>query len=138
MVGKSRRKREELESLPGVGAYTAGAIASIAFGQDEAALDGNIRRVLARVFNMELPARSPEGERRLWALAREHLPPGRAGDYNQAWMDLGASVLHSQKPGLPDLPTGVSLPGARAGRAGTAARAAGQSLPCRTTPSPRR
>ncbi len=90
--------RAGLERLPGVGAYTAGAIASMAFGLDEAALDGNIRRVLARVFNLDLPAKSPEGERRLWALAREHLPPGQAGDYNQAWMDLGSSICTPQKP----------------------------------------
>nr|HMN62198.1 A/G-specific adenine glycosylase [Anaerolinea sp.] len=90
--------RADLERLPGVGAYTAGAIASMAFGLDEAALDGNIRRVLARVFNLDLPARSPAGERRLWELAREHLPPGQAGDYNQAWMDLGASICTPQKP----------------------------------------
>ncbi len=96
--------RAELEKLPGIGAYTAGAIASIAFGADEPALDGNIRRVLARVFNMDLPARSPEGERRLWALAREHLPPGRAGDANQAWMDLGATICLPRKPACPVCP----------------------------------
>lgn len=90
---------ENLEKLPGVGKYTAAAIASIAFGQDEATLDGNIRRVLARVFDLSIPARSPEGERRMWALAREHLPPGRAADYNQAWMDLGAAICTPKKPG---------------------------------------
>jgi len=87
-----------LRSLPGVGAYTAAAIASIAFGQDEAALDGNFRRVLARVFNVTLPARSTKGEARLWELAREHLPAGRAGDYNQALMDLGAGICKPQNP----------------------------------------
>jgi A/G-specific adenine glycosylase len=85
-------RREELEKLPGVGRYTSAAIASIAFGQDEAALDGNIRRVLARVFNMDLPARSTEGERRLWELARQNLPTTRAGEYNQALMDMGATI----------------------------------------------
>lgn len=81
----------QLTKLPGIGRYTAGAIASIAFGRDEPALDGNIRRVLSRVFNVVAPASSPEGEKQLWALARENLPPGQAGDYNQAMMDLGAS-----------------------------------------------
>jgi A/G-specific adenine glycosylase len=90
--------RRALESLPGVGKYTAGAIASIAFGLDEAALDGNIRRVLARVFNVEIPARSPEGERLLWSLARENLPAGKASDYNQAIMDLGATVCLPHNP----------------------------------------
>jgi len=87
-----------LRSLPGVGAYTAGAIASIAFGLDEAALDGNIRRVLARVFAVRIPARSPQGERQLWQLARENLPAGQAGDYNQALMDLGASLCTPRAP----------------------------------------
>ncbi len=54
--------------------------------------------MLARVFNVAVPARSPEGERALWALARETLPPGRAGDYNQALMDLGASLCTSRAP----------------------------------------
>ncbi len=90
--------RTELESLPGVGRYTAGAIASIAFGLDEPALDGNIKRVYARLFDVEIPARSPEGEKRLWALAREHLPPGRAGDFNQALMDLGATICTPRNP----------------------------------------
>jgi len=90
--------RAELEKLPGVGRYTAGAVASIAFGQDEPALDGNIRRVYARLFNLDIPARSPEGEKRLWALAAEHLPPGLAGDFNQALMDLGATVCTPRNP----------------------------------------
>src|SRR5512145_3423018 len=81
-----------LRRLPGIGRYTAGAMASIAFGFDEPALDGNIRRVYARLFDVAEPARSPAGEKQLWTLASEHLPPGRAGDYNQALMDLGATL----------------------------------------------
>jgi A/G-specific adenine glycosylase len=90
--------RVELEHLPGLGRYTAAAIASMAFGQDEPALDGNIRRVLARLFNLSIPARSPAGERRLWELAAQHLAPGHAGDYNQALMDLGATICTPQSP----------------------------------------
>lgn len=89
---------KQLETLPGIGKYTAGAIASMAFGLDATALDGNIRRVLARVFNLEIPARSPAGEQELWRLAHEHLPPGRAGDFNQAMMDLGASICLPVNP----------------------------------------
>ncbi len=96
--GRLPANRAELQELPGIGAYTAGAIASIAFGLDEAALDGNIRRVLARVCAVRIPARSPAGERALWQLARDHLPPGRAGDYNQALMDLGAMVCLPRSP----------------------------------------
>ena len=91
-------ERSALERLPGIGRYTAGAITSIAFGQDEAALDGNIRRVLARLFNMDQPAYSGEGERRLWELARHNLPAGQAGDFNQALMDLGASLCTPHAP----------------------------------------
>jgi A/G-specific adenine glycosylase len=90
---------KRLRQLPGVGRYTAGAIASIAFGQDEPALDGNIRRVLARLFNVTEDARSPQGEKRLWELAAQNLPPGRAGDYNQALMDLGAQICTPRAPG---------------------------------------
>ncbi len=96
--GEFPRSIAELEKLPGIGAYTARAIASIAFGQDEATLDGNIRRVLSRYAGMRLPARSREGEKRLWQLAREHLTPGRAGDHNQALMDLGALVCLPRNP----------------------------------------
>jgi len=96
--GQIPSDRAQLERLPGVGKYTAGAIASIAFGQDAPALDGNIRRVLSRLFNVDLVAGSSQAERRLWGLAAEHLPPGHAGDYNQALMDLGASLCTPQAP----------------------------------------
>jgi A/G-specific adenine glycosylase len=96
--GQIPASRDQLERLPGIGQYTAGAIASIAFGKDEPALDGNIRRVLSRIFNISVPARSPQGERELWALARETLPTGRAGDYNQALMDLGSSLCTPRAP----------------------------------------
>ncbi len=73
-----------LRKLPGVGRYTAAAIASIAFELDEPTLDGNIRRVLARYFNVSEEARSKIGENKLWSLAAQNLPEGKAGDYNQA------------------------------------------------------
>jgi A/G-specific adenine glycosylase len=72
---------DALRRLPGIGRYTVGAIASMAFGLDEPALDGNIRRVLARVFNISLPANSSAGEKSLWDLAARHLPGNRASDY---------------------------------------------------------
>jgi A/G-specific adenine glycosylase len=104
MNGELPRDPQALARLPGVGRYTAGAIASLAFGVDAPALDGNIRRVLARVFNLVEPARSPAGERRLWELAAEHLPPGQAGDYNQAMMDLGATICTPRLPNCPGCP----------------------------------
>lgn len=87
-----------LRKLPGIGRYTAAAIASIAFNRDEPTLDGNIRRVLARYFNVAEDARSPVGERRLWQLASQHLPAGQAGAYNQALMDLGAGICTPKSP----------------------------------------
>ena len=87
-----------LRQLPGVGRYTAGAIASIAFGLDEPTLDGNLRRVYARVFDVSAPADSPAGFEMLWALAEENLPSGDAGDYNQALMDLGAAICLPRNP----------------------------------------
>ena len=76
----------------------------MAFGLDQPALDGNIRRVLSRLFNVTEMARSPAGEKRLWELAAQHLPPGRAADYNQAWMDLGAMVCTPRAPDCPHCP----------------------------------
>jgi len=88
----------ELRSLPGIGTYTAAAITSIAFNADEAALDGNIRRVLSRVFNISDPLGSNESERQLRNLSQEHLPANQAGDYNQALMDLGAGICTPRAP----------------------------------------
>src|SRR5512140_2840981 len=102
--GRLPRDTAALRKLPGVGRYTAGAIASMAFGLDEPALDGNIRRVLARVFDVSEPADSPEGQRQLWELAAKHLPKGRSGDYNQALMDLGATICIAANPRCPVCP----------------------------------
>jgi len=87
-----------LRKLPGIGRYTVGAIASIAFGLNVATLDGNLRRVFARVFDVSEPADAPAGEEILWALAGSHLPKGHAGDYNQALMDLGATLCLPRNP----------------------------------------
>ena len=94
----------ELEKLPGVGRYTAGAIASIAFGADAAALDGNIKRILARVYDLDLPVDRPQGVQRLWELAASVLTPGRAGDHNQALMDLGSLICLARDPKCEECP----------------------------------
>jgi len=104
--GQIPSDRTSLESLPGIGAYTAGAIASMAFSQDEMALDGNLRRVLARVFDIEVPARSPQAERRFKDVWRGNLPPGKAGDFNQALMDLGATICTPRSPDCAGCPLG--------------------------------
>lgn len=103
-AGRLPRTFEALLALPGIGRYTAAAIASIAFGADVAALDGNVKRVLARLFNYAGDVKTPRGEAHLWALAQSRLPPGRAGDYNQALMDLGATVCTPRAPACPVCP----------------------------------
>ena len=96
--GKLPSDANALRQLPGIGPYTAGAIASIAFGLDETALDGNIRRVLARFYNLSLPLDSPEGRHQLLHFAELNIPTGRAGEFNQAMMDLGAKVCTPRQP----------------------------------------
>ena len=96
--GEIPRNLDELRKLPGIGRYTLGAIASIAFGMDTSALDGNIKRVYARIFDVTEPVDSLAGEKVLWELADENLPKGRAGDYNQALMDLGATICVPKNP----------------------------------------
>ncbi|MCC6298892.1 MAG: A/G-specific adenine glycosylase [Anaerolineales bacterium] len=96
--GKLPRDLTELQKLPGIGRYTAGALASILFDMDEPALDGNLKRVYARLFDVKEPVNSAEGEKILWKLARENLPKGKAADFNQALMDLGATVCLPKNP----------------------------------------
>jgi A/G-specific adenine glycosylase len=96
--GELPRDVLSLCKIPGIGRYTAGAIASMAFGLDEATLDGNLRRIFARVFDVAQPADAPAGRKILWGLARENLPAGQAGDYNQALMDLGATICMPHNP----------------------------------------
>lgn len=95
---------EELRRLPGVGAYTAAAVASLAFGADLPALDGNLRRVLARVIALPVDPHSSGGAALLSETARRLLPPGRAGDFNQALMDLSSQVCLAKNPRCTDCP----------------------------------
>lgn len=90
--GKIPQTVGELLTLPGIGRYTAGAIASIAFDRDEPVLDGNVTRVLCRYFNIAEDPKSAPTQKKLWILAEELLPRGKAGQFNQAMMDLGATV----------------------------------------------
>ena len=102
--GELPREVKALRRLPGIGRYTAAAIASIAYHQDEPALDGNARRVLARFFAIDQPLRASHTERLLQELASAHLPRGRASEYNQALMDLGATLCTPRKPACPKCP----------------------------------
>ena len=103
--GEIPADREALLRLPGIGRYTAGAILSLAFGQAEPILDGNVRRVLCRVDDIVADPRAPATERRLWERADalvKAAPSGQAGDLNEALMELGALVC---TPGRPDCAT---------------------------------
>ena len=88
-----------LRELPGVGDYTAGAVASIAFGRVEPAVDGNVKRVLARLYDLEEPR--PAGLREL---AASLVDPRRPGDFNQAVMELGATICTPRAPACADCP----------------------------------
>ena len=96
--GRIPQDREALLALPGIGPYTAGAILSLAYGQDEPILDGNVRRVLTRVFGIAEDPRRARVERQLWALAREVIVPGHAREINEALMDLGREVCTPRAP----------------------------------------
>jgi A/G-specific adenine glycosylase len=96
--GRLPRDLDELRKLPGIGRYTVGAIASIAFDMNVPALDGNIKRVYARLFDIAEPVDTSTGEKLLWDLAEKALPKKDAGDYNQALMDLGATICVPSNP----------------------------------------
>jgi A/G-specific adenine glycosylase len=86
----------DLRALPGIGAYTAAAIAAIAFGQPAAAVDGNVERVIARLYALAGPL--PGVKPRIRTLAQALVPQERPGDYAQAMMDLGATVCMPRSP----------------------------------------
>jgi len=85
--GELPRRAAELRNLPGFGPYSAAAVASIAFGERIALVDGNVERVLARLFAWQQLKRN-----QAWEAAQRLLAPGRPGDFNQAMMELGATV----------------------------------------------
>ena len=89
---------EEIRSLRGVGDYTAAAIASLAYDLPHAVVDGNVYRVLARLFDLELAIDSTEGRKRFAELAQELLDSKHAATYNQAMMDFGATCCTPQQP----------------------------------------
>lgn len=94
--GRFPDTEEGLRRLPGIGAYTAGAVAAIAFDRPAAAVDGNVERVMTRLFAIEalMPAAKPLVRERVLSL----LPPERPGDFAQALMDLGATICTPRNP----------------------------------------
>jgi A/G-specific adenine glycosylase len=103
----------ELRALPGIGLYSAGAIAAIAFNRRTAAIDGNVERVVTRLYAVHEPL--PEAKPRLRALAAALVPEERAGDFAQALMDLGATVCTPRRPRCVLCPWRVCCAAAAAG-----------------------
>lgn len=94
--GRFPDTEEALRRLPGIGTYTAAAIAAIAFGRRAVVVDGNVERVMARLFAVEEPL--PDAKRTLYELAERLTPDQRPGDYAQAVMDLGATICTPRSP----------------------------------------
>jgi len=115
--GELPRTAEQLAALPGIGPYTAAAIASIAFGEAEPVLDGNVARVLSRRLALADDPGSAAGRRALLAAAGELLDGRRPGDSNQALMELGATVCTPRAPACGDCPLAGGCRAAAAGEA---------------------
>lgn len=98
MQGEFPRTYEGVRALKGVGDYTAAAVCSIAYDMPYAVVDGNVYRVLARVFGIDTPIDSPAGKKQFTELAQKLLDKKRSGDYNQAIMDFGATVCTPAAP----------------------------------------
>ena len=93
-----------LSQLPGFGPYTTAAVLSIAYNKPYPVLDGNVIRVLSRLYLIETDAKKTETKKQLWEYARQLLPANRASDFNQAMMELGAMICVPQKPKCPVCP----------------------------------
>ena len=106
--GRMPRQWDALRDLPGVGPYTAGAILSIAFDEPYPALDGNARRVLTRIFNVQR-------EKELRGISESLVSRTRPGDFNQALMDLGAEICSVRDPSCPRCPVGRFCSARRSG-----------------------
>ncbi len=100
--GTLPRKDEQLQSMKGIGRYTAGAVRTFAFNEDAPIVDTNVMRVLHRVF---LSKGDPKKQKSaLWAMAEALIPKGKGYDFNQALMDFGAVVCTARTPACPSCP----------------------------------
>jgi len=104
MEGEVPDSREKLMALPGIGSYTASAILSIAFGQRVPAVDGNVKRVMCRLFALHGPIDQKEIQDQIYTLANDLVPAGDPGAFNQAMMELGATVCIPRRPSCHDCP----------------------------------
>ncbi|MEJ2479653.1 MAG: A/G-specific adenine glycosylase [Acidihalobacter sp.] len=114
--GELPQELEALCALPGIGRSTAGAILSLACGQVQPILDGNVKRVLCRYHGVEGWAGSSDVLRRLWTLAESHTPERDAGPYTQAMMDLGATLCTRARPACERCPLSEDCVALRDGR----------------------
>ena len=112
MGGKFPEKAADLIKLPGIGDYTAAAIASIAFGESVAVVDGNIERIIARQYRIETPL--PAAKKAIKTYVSKLTPQNRPGDFAQAMMDLGASVCSPKNPDCQRCPVQNSCAAAKA------------------------
>lgn len=96
--GQIPDKLEEIKTLPGIGQYSSGAILSIAYKQAFPAVDGNVRRILCRVFAIRKPVDDAREQKQLQELAASLIPVNHPGDFNQALMDLGATICKAKNP----------------------------------------
>lgn len=102
--GRIPETMDEIKTLPGIGEYTAGAILSIAYGKTVPAVDGNVRRILSRVFAIRKPVGDPGEQRILTTMAAAMVPARHPGDFNQALMDLGATLCKAKNPACAGCP----------------------------------
>jgi A/G-specific adenine glycosylase len=114
--GRVPDEPEAFRALPGVGRYTTAAVLSICFDRPLAVLDGNVARVLARLHAVPLAIRDPGGAKRLWELAEALVPMRRPGDWNQAMMELGATVCTPRAPACVRCPVRVGCRARALGR----------------------
>jgi A/G-specific adenine glycosylase len=112
--GKLPDDPDLIRRLPGIGRYTAGAVLSFAYGKDAAILDTNAARVLRRVFGVRPHASKSRLHNRLWQIAENVTPAGKADRFNQAIMDLGATICRARVPACERCP--VRTPCRSAGR----------------------
>jgi A/G-specific adenine glycosylase len=96
--GKFPERFDELRELPGIGDYTAAAVASICFNQRVAVVDGNVFRVLSRIYGIDTPINTPAGKKEFTELAGTLVPQEASGDYNQALMEFGATLCTPKNP----------------------------------------
>jgi len=104
MGGRLPRDPALLQKIPGIGPYTAGAIASIAHGQQAAIVDGNVVRVWCRMRGLVLDGKAPATIKACWPISKQMVPKERPGDFNQALMELGATVCAPRSADCPNCP----------------------------------